>query len=283
MAKPFYSTPCDFHSGEGQQVQRHLPKVHWFRAAEECQDQRINGWPTQELSWGWTCAKVSLQQWCVCFLVQFYPIKVQLQILSICLLPVSFYYLPSSSQSLPAPQRPRSIEALNQDLATLDTEYNSLSEHMAKGEQDDFNPEWFGNLINLDLCPMIWYGLRAPFCIEISDPTTYPCPLRWAKSAEAKMKASTFTWLSSTPNLLVQHILVEAYMLWLLWIYKPIFPHPLQVHQDCPAWSQDSVTGLHRLMAEHPRKKHHRSWDPSVVRFIFKEWVLHLTEKLFHT
>ncbi|CAL1149811.1 unnamed protein product [Cladocopium goreaui] len=41
----------------------------------------------------------------------------------------------------------KSIEALDQDLATLDNEYNTLSEHMAKGEQDDFNPEWFGNLM----------------------------------------------------------------------------------------------------------------------------------------
>ena len=53
------------------------------------------------------------------------------------------------------PERPRSIEALDQDLATLDNEYNTLSEHMAKGEQDDFNPEWFGNLMALGLYPMI--------------------------------------------------------------------------------------------------------------------------------
>jgi len=44
---------------------------------------------------------------------------------------------------------------LDQDLATLDNEYNTLSEHMAKGEQDDFNPEWFGNLMALGLYPMI--------------------------------------------------------------------------------------------------------------------------------
>ena len=38
--------------------------------------------------------------------------------------------------------RLRAVEALEGNLKTLDQEYNSLSDHMAKGEQEDFSPEW---------------------------------------------------------------------------------------------------------------------------------------------
>ena len=48
---------------------------------------------------------------------------------------------------------------MDQDLATLDTEYNTLSDHMARGEQDEFNPEWFGNLLAFQFIPddLIWF------------------------------------------------------------------------------------------------------------------------------
>ena len=34
---------------------------------------------------------------------------------------------------------PRSVEQLKEDLKTLDDEYNKLSEHIAKGEQEEFS------------------------------------------------------------------------------------------------------------------------------------------------
>ena len=102
-------------------------------------------------------AKKFLSNNCLFFGSFIYPIKSQLIFFyPFCKLLLS--PVPSPYQVAP-PERPRSIEALDQDLATLDNEYNTLSDHMAKGEQDDFNPEWFGNLMALGLYPMIWYGL----------------------------------------------------------------------------------------------------------------------------
>lgn len=36
---------------------------------------------------------------------------------------------------------PRAVETLNNDLKVLDSEYNKLSEHLAKGERDDHSKE----------------------------------------------------------------------------------------------------------------------------------------------
>ncbi len=51
---------------------------------------------------------------------------------------------PSHNSEIHVILHPRSIKALENDLATLDNEYNNLSDLMAKGEQDDFSPEFFG-------------------------------------------------------------------------------------------------------------------------------------------
>ncbi len=52
----------------------------------------------------------------------------------------------------PFPQT-RSVKLLKLDLETLDGQYNSLSDHMAKGEQEDFNPASAGcKLSNLSQC-----------------------------------------------------------------------------------------------------------------------------------
>lgn len=40
---------------------------------------------------------------------------------------------------------PRSVKALENDLAVLESKYNICSEHLAKGESEDFSPEWLGS------------------------------------------------------------------------------------------------------------------------------------------
>lgn len=35
--------------------------------------------------------------------------------------------------------QPRAVITLNNDLTTLDSEYNKLSDHVAAGERDDYN------------------------------------------------------------------------------------------------------------------------------------------------
>ena len=51
---------------------------------------------------------------------------------------------PSGNSKIHVILHPRSIKALENDLTTLDGEYNALSDMMAKGEQEDFSPECFG-------------------------------------------------------------------------------------------------------------------------------------------
>ena len=44
---------------------------------------------------------------------------------------------------------PRAAETLNQDLATLDTEYNRLSDCMAQGERDGHDDKWLNPTGNI--------------------------------------------------------------------------------------------------------------------------------------
>ena len=101
----------------------------------------------------------------------------------------------------------RSVTALQTDLDTLDVEYTTLSECMAKGEVNDFNPEWpvqiaISNHIQLNCCcmmffrmarlsrgwafffNMIWYGSWIRLA-TVNHP-------RWRRDSEALMKTSTF-------------------------------------------------------------------------------------------
>lgn len=45
--------------------------------------------------------------------------------------------------------------ALEADLQTLDSEYNTLSHHMAKGEQADFSPELLVGTLFPKACPTL--------------------------------------------------------------------------------------------------------------------------------
>lgn len=116
---------------------------------------------------------------------------------------------------------PRAVETLNNDLKVLDSEYNKLSEHMAKGERDDHSKEQLclhivfyvdvSALLTLKCCLMfmivfffqsinrnIYHRRQYISCIY----RQYP---RWSAESEKILKLSTFTCLAGLKLLVIKN------------------------------------------------------------------------------
>ena len=82
----------------------------------------------------------------------------------------------------------RSVKALEGDLVTLEKRYNLCSEHLAKGETEDFSQEWFGMQLKTSYPGMSQHApLEIPiewltFFVALHPEKVYT--LRWLQSLE---------------------------------------------------------------------------------------------------
>lgn len=132
---------------------------------------------------------------------------------------------------------PRSAKALETDLQTLDTEYSTLGDWMAKGEQDDFSPELLGPNVNKSNSMLATYYQR-----KLSAFFGCHCKSQVGQAGRAENEAV---------DLYVPWPIVSYQdMTYAIVIYRSyLFPNPFespnvltfcQVHEGSAEWSQDS-------------------------------------------
>ena len=113
----------------------------------------------------------------------------------------------------------RAIQTLNADLQTLDVEYNKLSDCMAQGEGDEYDPKCLTSTLVVTAVSQRWQTLTCLMGLSFikfyemdtlwlffwiqawNSKTLEHRHLRWAKQSEAIMKASTFVCLGRFFNI----------------------------------------------------------------------------------